>query len=83
MAKRERNHFVFLGIQWFHFHLSSLSRVLITLPVIPSHTVIIEAVQVRKLTGLVPPGSLECLSTVCRIDVVILIFGGERHTMMN
>ena len=49
LAKRERNHFVLLGINWFDFHLSSFSGVVITLPRIPVYTVsrgIVSAVMI-------------------------------------
>ena len=42
----------------------------------------IETVQVREVTVFVPPGSLEFLSTVISILIVVSIFGAERHATM-
>ena len=83
-------------LSWFDFHLSSFNRVVITLPVIPVHTVskggmfafMIEAIQVGIVTGSVPPSSLVILGTVSvtsltRVFIVVVsIFGGKRHATM-
>ena len=53
-----------LVFNWFDFHLSSFSGVAVTFPVIPLHTcpgmrmlaVIIETIQVRVVTVIIPPG---------------------------
>lgn len=80
-----------LGINSFNFHLRSFGRVIGTLPFIPYHTspsigvwaMIIEAVQKGVVTIIEPPASLPSCDTIRRATIVIvLIFGGERHTIM-
>ena len=78
--------FACLEVDWFEFHLSSFNGVVISLPVIPVHSVskwrvstaMIEAVQVGIMTVIVPPGPLIACSTVIRPDVIVSIFSGER-----
>jgi len=61
-----------LEIHWSHFHLGVHQRVLLSLEVFPVHTntkgrgiiVMILAIQVRPVTGSVPPGSMVQLGTV-------------------
>ena len=73
------------------FHLSSLKRVMVTLPCLPVYTdsifvmvaSTIETVQIRFMTTFVPPGSFEFLGTAgVGIMIVVLIFGRERNTTM-
>ena len=76
---------------WLDFHLSSFNGVVITLPVLPVHTVSkrrvfalkIAAVQVGVVTVFVPPGSLELRGTILNIYVVVSIFGAERHATVE
>ena len=82
--------FVGLEVEWFEFHFSSFSGIVISLPVIPVHTIstwrvstaMIEAVQVGKMTATVPPGPFERCSTVNKILVIVSIFSGERVASM-
>ena len=76
-----------LDSNWLDFHLSSLKRVMVTLPCLPVYTdsifvmvaSTIETVQIRFMTTFVPPGSFEFLGTAgVRIMIVVLIFGRER-----
>ena len=46
---------------------------------IPFHIEMIEAVQVGKITTLVPPGPLVTCSTASRPEVIVSIFSGERR----
>ena len=80
-----------LDSNWLDFHLSSLKRVMVTLPCLPVYTdsifvmvaSTIETVQIRFMTTFVPPGSLEFLGTAgVGIMIVVLIFGRERNTTM-
>ena len=80
-----------LDSNWLDFHLSSLKRVMVTLPCLPVYTDSIfvmvaskiETVQIRFMTTFVPPGSFEFLGTAgIRIMIVVLIFGRERNTTM-
>ena len=78
-------------INRFDFHLSSFNRVVITLPVVPIHTVSISwvvplkiaAVKVGVVTALVPPASLESQCTIPVRIVVVSIFCAELHATMN
>ena len=78
--------FVGLEVDWFEFHFSSFSGVVISLPVIPVNTVskwrvssaVIEAVQVGVMAVLVPPGPLVTCSTATRSAIIVSIFSGER-----
>ena len=81
-----------LDSNWLDFHLSSLKRVLITLPFFPVYTdsrfvVVaskIETVQIRSMTTTVPPGSFVFLGTAgIGFMIVVLIFGRERNTTMK
>ena len=82
--------FVCLEVDWFEFHFSSLSGVVISLPAMPVHTIttwrvasaMIEAVQVGVMTAIVPPSPLVNCSTVTRMLVIVLIFSGERGAFM-
>lgn len=80
-----------LDSNWLDFHLSSLKRVMVTLPCLPVYTdsifvmvaSTIETVQIRFMTTFVPPGSFEFLGTAgIRSMIVVLIFGRERNTTM-
>ena len=80
-----------LDSNWLDFHLSSLKRVMVTLPCLPVYTDSkfvmvaskIETVQIRFMTTFVPPGSFEFLGTDgIGIMIVVLIFGRERNTTM-
>lgn len=80
-----------LDSNWFDFHLSSLKRAMVTLPCLPVYTdskfvmvaSTIETVQIRFMTTFVPPGPFEfCGTAGIGIIIVVLIFGGERNTMM-
>ena len=79
-----------LEVDWFEFHFSSFSGIVISLPAIPVHTIcsrrvstaMIEAVQVGIITALVPPSPLVNCSTVTRMPVIVLIFSGERGAFM-
>lgn len=80
-----------LDSNWLDFHLSSLKRVMVTLPCLPVYTdsifvmvaSTIETVQIRFMTTFVPPGSFEFLGTAgVGIMIVVLIFGRERNTTM-
>ena len=84
--------FVGLEVDWFEFHFSSFSGIVISLPAIPVHTIssrrvstaMIEAVQVGIMTALVPPSPLVTCSTVtARPAVIVSIFGGERVASVN
>lgn len=76
-----------LGLDWFDFQLSSFSWVAMALPRIPVHplpslgvfAVMIKSVQIGENTVFVPPGSLVTCGTVPWVDVVVSIFGRERH----
>jgi len=54
-------------IHWSDFHLGPLQGVVISLPVYPVHTITfragifmtIDAIQVRPVTVIVPPGSVK------------------------
>ena len=81
-----------LEVDWFEFHFSSFSGIVISLPAIPVHTIssrrvstaMIEAVQVGIMTALVPPSPLVTCSTVtARPAVIVSIFGGERVASVN
>ena len=82
--------FVGLEVDWFEFHFSSFNGVVISLPVIPVHTIttrrvssaMIEAVQVGMMTAPVPPSPLVTCSTVTRRAVIVSIFSGERGAFM-
>ena len=82
--------FTCLEVDWFEFHFSSFNGVVISLPMIPVHTIsiwrvssaMIEAVQVGMMTGVVPPSPLVTCSTVNRIPVIVSIFSGERVASM-
>ena len=77
--------FVGLEVEWFEFHFSSFSGIVISLPVIPVHTIskwrvasaMIEAVQVGRMAGSEPPGPLKACSTVTRQAVIVSIISGE------
>ena len=71
--------FACLEVDWFEFHFSSFNGIVITIPVIPFHIEMIEAVQVGKITTLVPPGPLVTCSTASRPEVIVSIFSGERR----
>ena len=83
--------FIGLEVDWFEFHFSSFSGVVISPPVVPVHTIstwrvstaMIEAVQVGIMTVFVPPGPFEHCSTVNRILVIVSIFSGERVASMT
>ena len=80
-----------LEVDWFEFHFSSFNGVVISLPVIPVHTIsiwrvssgMIEAVQVGIMTALVPPSPLVVCSTVTRRAVIVSIFSGEWGASVN
>ena len=80
-----------LDSNWLDFHLSSLKRVMVTIPCLPVYTdsifvmiaSTIETVQIRFMTTFVPPGSFEFLGTAgIGIMIVVLIFGRECNTKM-
>ena len=83
--------FVGLEVDWFEFHFSTFSGVVMSLPVMPVHTIstwrvstaMIKAVQVGIMTGVVPPGPFGTCSTVSRPAVIVSIFGGERVAPMT
>ena len=83
--------FVGLEVEWFEFHFSSFSGIVISPPVIPVNTIrtwrvstaMIEAVQVGLMTVIVPPGPFEPCSTVSSPAVIVSIFGGERVASMT
>ena len=60
-------------------------------PCIPAHTVgvylvlamMVEAIQVRGMTGRIPPGSFVCYSTVAGPAIVISVFSREWVTTMT
>lgn len=80
-----------LDSNWLDFHLSSLKRVMVTLPCLPVYTDSkfgmeaskIETIQIRSMTMSVPPGSFVFLGTAdFGTMIVVFIFGRERKTMM-
>ena len=84
--KQRKPLFIGLEVDWFEFHFSSFSGVVISLPVIPVNTIskwrvssaVIEAVQVGMMAALVPPAPLVTCSTATRSAVIVSIFSGER-----
>ena len=72
-----------LKLHWSDFHLSSPHRVVVTFPGMPVYSIskrwvlpmMIQSIQVRRMTVLVPPRSFVSHSTVTTIYVIILIFG--------
>ena len=75
-----------LEIHWSYFHLGPLQGVSISPPVKPDQTianwtgiaVTIDAIQVRAVTVVVPPGSIKRIGTVSLIIfVIVLILSGK------
>ena len=83
--------FTCLEVDWFEFHFSSFNGVVISLPMIPVHTIsiwrvssaMIEAVQVGIMTAMVPPSPLVTCSTVTGRAAIVSIFSGERGASVN
>ena len=77
-------------IQWSNFHHDPLQWVALSLPVAPDDTisvrswtvVTINAIQVRMVTELVPPGSVMNTGTVLGPWVIVLIFSGKWLTIV-
>ena len=77
-------------IQWSNFHHGPLQWVGMCLPVVPYDTiserswtvVTINAIQVRMVTALVPPGSVIHTGTVLGPWVIVLIFSGKWLTIV-
>ena len=75
-------------LEWFDLHLGDLQRVLITGPSVPLHAIsvrrvwsaVVEAVQVRRVATVVPPGSSEHHSTVTSTRVIVLV---ERRKLLS
>ena len=75
---------------WFDFHLSSLSGVLVSFPCVPVDAIsvwwvlamVVESVQVGCMTVFIPPGSFIRQSTVAGGAIIILIFGWKGVTTM-
>ena len=80
----------FLKVHWSDFHLSSLGRILISFPVPPVDPIsvrwvlsmMIQTVQVGRMTMFVPPGSLKWHSAVTVPAVIVLIFGWKGMTTL-
>ena len=65
---------------------------MISFPGFPVHTISIggvfatkiQAIQIRRMTRIVPPGPFEHNGTVAvSVMIIILIFSGEWHTAMH
>ena len=75
-------------IHWSYFHLGSLHRLVMSLPMIPDHTitffrwVLMTAIKVWIVTMFVPPGYVKTSGTVNFGIIVILVPGGKWLTAM-
>jgi len=79
------------NIKRFDFHFGESQRVVMTLPVIPIHTVSVrrviasqvETVQVGRVTAAVPPGTSERHRTRFWPCVVVLVASAELVSKMR